>query len=506
VSLGRQLLRNIVSSWMSYAVRLTVGFFFVPYIATKLGGERYGVWTIIWQTVNYFTLLDFGLERAVVRYVSKFAGDRNWRAISKTLSTATALYSGLAVLIALVAYLVARFFFGFFHIADPTTLHEAVVAFQILGFFLISRFVLNGFTQTLVGLQRTDVFNVLDIFEEIARIGGLVFCLTNGYGLPWLAAAVLGVSLLRQAGILIWLRLSHPEIEFRFDAIDRQRGRELFSFSRIAFGITLGWLVVFGTDSILLGLLATPLAAGIYAPATQLMLYLRHMVNAIGSPFTPAVSQLEAQADIPTVAQAYLKGITYVSYLSFFAAAGVLCYAQPFVHLWLPESFRETAPVMMILSVGSAFFLPQILGNSVLFGLSRHRYLLIILAIESALKLALSFLLIGPYGAVGMAIATTIPQVLLYSAIYPVIVARQIGLKASTLIVGMARRAALALLMTFPLASILKLANPPVSWPRLAVDIIAVTIVVALAGYRFVLAPEDKVRVIRFLSRSGTAR
>jgi O-antigen/teichoic acid export membrane protein len=498
VSLGRQLLRNIFSSWASYGVRLACGFFFVPYIAATLGGEQYGVWTIIFQSVSYLSLLDLGLERAVVRYVAKFFGERNPKAVSQTLSTATVIYIGLAALIALSVFFVSKFFFGLFHIQNPMLMDETVRAFQILGLFLVARFVMNGFTQTLVGLQRTDIFNALDIFEELARIGTLVALLANGYGLPWLAAGILGVSLLRQLGVLIWLQWGHPEIEFAFSLVDRQRSRELFSFSKISFGISVGWIVIFGSDSILLGMLATPLAAGLFAPAAQLMLYLRHIVNAIGTPLAPAVSQLEAQADRSRVAQTYLNGVTYVGFISFFVCAGVLIYAVPFVHLWLPGQFSETANVMMILAVGAAFFLPQILGNAILFGLERHKYLLLTLLVEAAVKLGLAIVLIRPYGAVGMAIATTVPQLLLYSLFYPAIISRQVGLPSSRVWRALGWSALLAIMATVPVGYSMKLVLPPTTWPRIGLDIIIVTIVVASVGYRVLAKAEDKRRLARF--------
>lgn len=497
MSLRRQLLRNIVSSWASYGARLVVGFFFVPYIAASLGGEKYGLWMILFQTVNYFTLLDFGLERAVVRFVGKYSGERNSRAVSSVLSTSTLIYLFLASLIGIGTYLVARFFFGLFHIDDPSLLHEAQTAFRILGLFLIVRFVLNGFNQTLVGLQRTDVFNALDIFEELARIGTLVYLLANNYHFPALAAGILAVSLLRQLGVLIWLRIQHPEISFQFGAFDRKRAADLFQFSRISFGITLGWLVVFGSDSIILGLLAAPLAAGLYAPATQLMLYLRHIVNAIGTPFAPAVSQLEAEANLQAVSRAYLKGTRYVSFLSFFVCAGVVVYATPFVHLWLPSQFSETAKVMMVLAIGAAFFLPQILGNAVLFGMGRHKFLLLTLAVEALLKLALAFPLTIKYGALGMAVATTIPQVLLYSALYPIIVGRQLGVRTGELIRSSGRSALLAVATTLPIGYAIRLLIYPSSWLLLAVNVAVVTLMAGMMAFKFVLDPVDKERFLR---------
>ena len=68
---GRQILRNILTSWGSYVGRILIAFFFIPYITMTLGSTRYGVWVILLQLVNYLSLLDFGLERALTRFISK---------------------------------------------------------------------------------------------------------------------------------------------------------------------------------------------------------------------------------------------------------------------------------------------------------------------------------------------------------------------------------------------------------------------------------------------------
>ncbi|MFZ1684853.1 MAG: oligosaccharide flippase family protein [Candidatus Zixiibacteriota bacterium] len=502
MSLGRQLLRNIVSSWISYGIRLSCGFFFVPYIAATLGGERYGLWTIIFQAINYFTLLDLGLERAVVKYVSKYVGQKDQRNISKTLSTATALYTGLGLLIGISAFAISQFFFGLFHINDPALLTDSRTAFLILGLFLMSRFLTNGYTQTIVGMQRTDVFNVLDVFEEVFRIGTLVYLLSQGYGLTALATGIFGVSLIRQLGVVIWMTWRHPEIRFRPGDIDKGRAKELFGFSTVSFGITLAWLVIFGSDAIILGLLATPTAAALFAPASQLMLYLRHIINAIGTPLAPAVSQLDSRAASDQVALTYRKGVKYVTYLSFFVSAGVVIFAHPFIQLWLPIQFEPTASVMAILAVGAAFFLPQILANAILFGLEQHRYLLIVLIFEAAIKLTLSLILVGQYGAVGLAIGTASAQVAMYSFVYPMLICRRLKIPAGPILVTSLRSALLALVVTVPLSLFIRMSSQPTNWLTIGMEIALVSAVVMLVGLVTLAEADDRARIARFLHLS----
>ncbi|MDH4033828.1 MAG: oligosaccharide flippase family protein, partial [candidate division Zixibacteria bacterium] len=73
-----QLSKNISASSVAYVIRIVVTFLFVPFITSVLGDARYGVWVIIFQTINYFTLLDLGLTSAITRYVSKYLSERDY--------------------------------------------------------------------------------------------------------------------------------------------------------------------------------------------------------------------------------------------------------------------------------------------------------------------------------------------------------------------------------------------------------------------------------------------
>ena len=259
-------------------------------------------------------------------------------------------------------------------------------------------------------------------------------------------------------------------------------------------------MIIFSTDSLLLGLLASSAAAGIYAPGAQLMLYLRHIVNAIGIPLIPAVSQLESTGNFDRIRDIYFRGLKYISYFSFFLTVGVILYARSFVGLWLKPEFADSAQVMIILAVSSAFFLPQIIGNSILFGIEKHKYLLYVLVCEASIKIVLSFLLIGKYGLTGMALAATIPQLLLYVTIYPYFMARVLNLPLHRIVLYSLGPGLAALVVTLPSALYIKYILPPLSWPTFLANIALVTAVAALPAW-FLLEAEDRRMLFKLIKR-----
>ncbi|PWB75860.1 hypothetical protein C3F09_01745 [candidate division GN15 bacterium] len=504
MSLGHQLIRNVLTSWLGYALRILIGFLFVPFITATLGSERYGIWVIAFQIIGYFILFDVGLERAVIKFVAQFSARREFAAVTRVLSTAGSLYLMLGAAALVTSWLFGFLFFDVFK-APPAVIQEGRGAFYLLGLLVAVRLCFSPWTGTVVGLQRSDIVNALDIGEEVLRIALLVTVLSLRLSLTWLAAAVLGAGMIRQLSTVLWLRVRHPEITPNRSAVDPATRRELFHYAGISFAITLAWLVVFGTDMALLGLMASTAAAGLYAPAANLMLYLRNAVNAAGTPLAPAVASLDSRDLGDTVRDAYLRGIKYTAFGAVFLAVGVLQYATPFVELWLRPEFEDTSGVMVILAIGSAFFLPQIIGNAVLFGLEKHRYLLIALGCEAVLKLGLSFALIGRYGADGMAAATTVAQIVTCVTIYPYVMSRVLGIPIGRLLITQAKSGLLAFLVTVPSSAALSWLLPPEGWPQMFVNVAAVTAVAALFGVGLVLDPSDRKHVVEvvFNRQSG---
>lgn len=501
MQLGQQLLKNIFSSWGGYVVRLIITFFFVPYIASVFGDARYGVWVIIFQTIAYFSLLDLGLSSALTRYVSRYLREHDFRQINRVLSTSGALYLIVGTLVFAGIYVFVHGLFGYFKIGDPALAEEGKTALLILGGFMAFNSYLLPFGNSLSAFQRHDITLLLTTGEELIRVLIMVWLLSQGYGLVALALVTLSTSVTRHLIGGLWLRKLHPEVRLRPAHVDSGTARMLVGYSRISFGITLCWLVIFNTDTFLLGLFSSSAAAGVYNPAAQLMLYLRNIINSIGAPLIPAVSHVEAGGDIDKVRSVYLRGIKYVSYISWVFTVGIIVYAGAFVGLWLPPEFSEAATVMVILSVGSAFLLPQIIGISVLFGIERHQYLLRVLIVESLAKIALAILLIPRYNLIGMALANSLPQVVLYTTLYPYYMSRALRLQMRDVFVPGILRGALGAILCLPVSLLMYRLAPPVSWATLLGNILVVASIVMFVGY-FLLEPGDRQKVKSLLGKS----
>lgn len=512
--IARRLLTNIVSSWIGFAVRLVIAFLFVPYVTTVLGDARYGVWIILFQIVSYFFLFDIGLEKAMARYVPRFLGLDDTESLNKVLASATAIYGGVALLTVTAALLAAEFLFPQFKISDPSLAAEGRTALIIIGLVVAVRFFFFPYGGSLGAFHRFDIAKGLEIAEELGRTLVYVILLANGYGLIALAVTLALFAVARNLAGVIILKWKHPEVDISLKHVSGPTVRMLLAYSRTAFGIAAVWIVLFNSDSVLLGLFAGAALVGVYAPAAQILLYGRNIINAMAIPLMPALVHLESTRSLESVRDLYLKALRIISFFAVLLAIGIWFFGGDFVRLWLPPEFGFTRVVLWILGGGAIFFLPQLIGNTVLFALDKHRYLLIVLILETVLKIGLAGGGLYAYQQWGrtfvssdtypvelmvMATATVLPQVLLYPTIYPWLMKRALRMRYRTILHTWAVSGALSMSISMPVAALMKAKLPPVGWPAFTIDVAVVTAVALVPFFMFILEASDRARIVDWI-------
>ncbi|MFH1686159.1 MAG: oligosaccharide flippase family protein [bacterium] len=495
--LGHQYARNVYFSWIQVVARAATAFFFVPFAAHLLGGSRYGLWVILFQIVNYFSLLDGGLASALLRFVPKALAGGDVRRVNQILSTANLLYLATGLLALAGVWGFANFGMGLFEIPDLQILAEGRQALTILAVYLMLRFWLLPYGNSLAAFQRSDLGQLLEAAELLLRTLVMAGLLWWGYGLVPLAASVVVMSLLRHLVGMVVLHKIQPALRFSLKAVDRATAGSLFEYSSISLAIAVCTMLLLQSEAILLGALYSTAAAGIYFAGAQIINQMRLFLNAVGAPLIPVLAHVESQQGSRQPAALYLRGLKYLAYLMGWAGTSIILLSGWFTRLWLPTEFAQAGVVMSILAVGAMFSLPQTIGEALCYGTGRHSQLLKFLVVEVACKIGLTLWLVPVYGVLGMAWAGAGPQVVLYLVLYPWLMQEVSGLPWYRIVVQAIVPAALGgALAAGVLTPVIRI-MPPDNWWRLIVGVSLAGVVGLAVGWRWVLAEEDR---LRFLS------
>lgn len=68
--------KNTIYNLLSSVIPMSIGIIAVPFLIKKMGIESFGVLSIIWTFIGYFSIFDFGIGRALTQQVSHLKEER----------------------------------------------------------------------------------------------------------------------------------------------------------------------------------------------------------------------------------------------------------------------------------------------------------------------------------------------------------------------------------------------------------------------------------------------
>jgi O-antigen/teichoic acid export membrane protein len=163
LSSGKVVAKNTVINLLGQVLPLLVGIVTIPLLIKGLGTERFGVLTLAWMVIGYFSLFDLGLGRALTQIIAQRLGKEEASELPGLVWTALAIMAVMGVMGggiagALSPFLIAKVF------KMPEQLRpETLQAFYILTASIPIVILSSGFVGILSAYQRFDLLNAVRI-------------------------------------------------------------------------------------------------------------------------------------------------------------------------------------------------------------------------------------------------------------------------------------------------------------------------------------------------------
>ena len=158
---GKLLVRNTFLNFLGQVVPLLVGVVTIPFIVQGLGTERFGLLSLAWVVLSYFTIFDLGLGRATTKFVAEVLGKCEEEQIPQIVWTAITIQAILGLLGALVLISITPILMEHILNIPPDLIKEAKATFYLLA--LSVPVVLVSFRGVLEASQRFDLVNAVKI-------------------------------------------------------------------------------------------------------------------------------------------------------------------------------------------------------------------------------------------------------------------------------------------------------------------------------------------------------
>lgn len=319
----------------------------IPFILSRLGAEAFGVLTLIWALIGYFSLFDMGVGRALTYELSKLRVANDERAISLTLKaglllTVVAGMLGAAVMLQLAPQLATEWLK-----ISPNLQKDTQLAFQIAALGVIPTTITSGLRGALEGLERFDSSNINKII--------LGFCV---FVMPAFSIWLHGNQLWIMTLYLVLVRL----VIVFFAAFQlrkyllipivsgvKEHIKPLLNYGAwITVTGIVGPLMVYG-DRFFVSAAVGAALLPIYAIPQEGLQRLLMIPTALCGALLPKLTAMQTQEAHNLFVQNY-KRITVVMF-GICSMAALLAY--PALTWWLSADFAEQAlPVVLVLCIG----------------------------------------------------------------------------------------------------------------------------------------------------------
>lgn len=350
-----KLLRNIGWNLIGQIAPLLAALLAIPPLLRTIGNERFGLLSIAWMLIGYFSLFDFGLGRALTQVLAQKlalpASGNQQRETTTLIWTGLSIMFGLGLLAGVVLWALSDWMI-FSALNVPAEMQqEARQAMPWLALALPSVVLATGLRGVLEAHQAFKLLNLVRIPLGVLTFAAPLLVLPWSTQLPALFAMLCAVRVL-STGLFLW-------------ACQRvQQGFWRLGFSRhllpglLRFG---GWMtlsniigpLMVNMDRFLIGAVLSLAAVTYYTTPFEMMTRMLVLPGAVAGVCFPLFAQYWQQENWQAIREVYRKSIRYLAWAMLALSLFVILAAPTLLGWWLSEDFAEqSSTVLRLLALG----------------------------------------------------------------------------------------------------------------------------------------------------------
>ena len=348
---GRLLAHNTLWNLAGQLLPMAVAVVALPPLIHGTGAARFGVLSLTWVVIGYFSLFDLGIGRALTKLVADKLATSEVDLVPPLAWTSILLMALLGVFAAFIGWAISPWMV-LKALKIPRELQpETLRAFYILALSIPLVTITSGFRGILEALQRFRALNFIRIpMTVFSLVGPLLILPFSSSLVPMVLILVLG----RLVGAFV-----HAVVCFR--AMPALRRRVEFDFSLMGpvlkFG---GWMnvsnlmapIMVYLDRPLIGALLSVSALAYYTAPSDLVSRLNVLPGAVVSVLFPAFALTYLQ-DRERMGMLFSRSLKYIFLAIFPIVLVLVTFAPEGLRLWLGPTFAQTsASALRWLAIG----------------------------------------------------------------------------------------------------------------------------------------------------------
>jgi O-antigen/teichoic acid export membrane protein len=348
MSLSKNTLWNVVGN----VAPLLLGALTIPYLIRYLGMERFGILTLMWAIVGYFSLFDFGLGRGVTQQVANALGNGRSNEASQIIKVGvsfTVLAGCIGGLILLLgAYPLSHFGMGVTVDLQQEVFYSLVVVAIGIPFATLS----NGLRGALEGYESFIASNLGRILLGVSIfLFPLISIWVFGQSLIFIACCLVLARLL--SCLLFFLLVARlPNEKFWLAKPTTSIKKRLIHFSAWMALTNLISPILINADRFFIAYFLGAVTVALYTVPFEFLVRLLILPGALGATLLPnlARSHIKSSKDAKALYMRSLK-ITSIAMIIICLFAALMAY--PLMDIFISKDFAmQSWPIAALLSLG----------------------------------------------------------------------------------------------------------------------------------------------------------
>lgn len=341
---SNSLAKNSIYNLAGSVTPLMVAVFTIPLLVSGLGEEKFGILSLAWIVIGYFSLFDFGIGRALTKIVAENLGNNRSDEIPSLMWTSLFLMMlislcGSILIFIFTPYLVVNVFS-----ISAIYQEESILAFYTLALSIPIVTTTAGLRGVLEAYQKFGAVNsiktVLGIFTFLVPLICLLFTQS-------LFIIVLGLTIIR---LLIWI-FYYRECR-RIEIIKRSEIKVRRNFIKPVFRMS-AWMsvsnligpIILYIDRFLIGAMISTVAVTYYTTPYEVVTKLLIIPSALTGVLFPTISS-NYNLNPDFTFKLLIRSIKYVFILIFPIILVISVFAREGIYIWLGADFATNSTLV----------------------------------------------------------------------------------------------------------------------------------------------------------------
>lgn len=408
-----QLKKGALLNYTTIVLTNVIGLIMTPFILSHLGTSEYGIYLTIGALVGTISLLDFGLNNTIVRFVAKYNAEGNKKGQENFLATTMILYLIIALIIVIIGVVFYSHIDTYFTKMNAEEIKIAKTIYIIFIFNLAVGLPGGSLTGICYGHEDFVFPKTLNIARYIIRsITVAAVLLMGGKAIALVIIdSIFNLLIIGATSFHVFKKL---KVIIKLHEFSVKFVKHIFGYSTWIFIFALVSIFQWKAGHWVLGRISPPKILTIYGIGIVLGTYYGAFSTAISGVFLPRATKMSVDAASGEELTDMMIKIGRLSFIVLmFILTAFALFGKQFVFLWVGGELKETGSFqawIIALMIMVAYTLPLVqgFGNSILEAKSKLRFKAILYLSFMIIGTVLGALLAEKYQAIGMMVGTVI--------------------------------------------------------------------------------------------------